>query len=135
MQADQSTDTVAELGTPVRVHIAHPWYADGADTVADLTKTTLDGQRVAWVHERADNPGVSITNAAEKVYDFVQELVGPCVVVECYDDSSYGAFRLGGSTFDLVTIDADGDACWRYLGDSPAAALEAIIAIGIRRGA
>ena len=118
--------TLAELGQSVRVHIAHPWHADGTDTVADLIVTTHDGQRIAWVHERADNPGVSITNAAEKVHEFAQRFAGPCAVIECYDDRSYDAGRIGGATFDLVTIGADGEACWRYLGRTPADALNAL---------
>lgn len=104
--------------------LPHPWQGDeAAPTTADLVVTVAEvaphGRplRVAWIHERADNLGASITNAAAELFDLVQQLVGPCLVVEHYDDRSYEGRAAGRETFALVTVDG-GRPHWRHLGDN-----------------
>lgn len=114
-----------------RLIMANPWHRTGPPTVADL-ELLLEPLRVAIVTERADNPGVSITNAAEHVHRTVTDLVGPCVVVECYGPASYAEAvprftRPDGSTwetFDLVTLGDDGEPRWHRVGTSRAELLE-----------
>lgn len=120
------------------LRVRHPWYGQGTDTVCDLSVTSLDvavqpgrPHLIAWVHERADNPGVSITNAAESVYLKVQGLVGPCYVVEHYDDASYQGGRHLPETYDLVTVER-GVASWRRLGHDPADVVAEIVILATR---
>jgi hypothetical protein len=111
--------------------MANPWHRGGPPTIADL-EVTLEPIRVAWVTERGDNPGVSITNAAEHVWLQVQGAAGgACAVVECYGPRSYAerVLRDERETFDLVTIGDDFEPSWRRLGTSQEEALEALVKI------
>lgn len=140
-----ATMTPIEGQATAILRVRHPWYAQGTDTVCDLTVTSLDvavqpgrPHLIAWVHERADNPGLSITNAAEAVYLKCQGLVGPCYVVEHYDDASYsnGPPRWPGrvhrrETYDLVTVER-GVASWRRLGHDPADVVAELVILAAR---
>lgn len=121
----QSGAVTIEGAASAVIRVPHPWYLHGPNTIADLTLVELglpveaprDRPRVvAIVHERADNPGVSITNAAEAVFEHVHNVVGRCYVVEHYDAASYQHGRRLPETFDLVTLDDRGVATWRHLG-------------------
>jgi hypothetical protein len=111
----------------VLLSMANPWHADGPRTVADLELTLLAGTRkIAWVHERADNPGVSITNAAEQVVATVRALFGADVlIVECYDGDSYVEGGHSRATYDLVDA-GGGIASWRHLGTTQRDALDVL---------
>jgi hypothetical protein len=110
--------------------MANPWHRGGPPTIADL-EVTFEPIRVAWITERGDNPGVSITNAAECVWIQAQAMAGPCAVVECYGPRSYpgAVLRDERETFDLVSIGDDFEPSWRRLGTSQEEALEALVKI------
>lgn len=108
--------------------------------------TLLDGDAVAVATELPDNPGPSITNAAEAVGDAIRrQLQGRSFrLVEHYSTESYGqTWRPGTDRFSLVTLLPGRygyrDAEWRCLpaseldswfpgaDPSPSRYLEAII--------
>jgi hypothetical protein len=101
------------------IRIPNPWNSRGPETRCDIDIFDhIDGNRIVLVHERADNLGVSITNAAEKIYAFMVRNYNADYVVEFYDDASYEGGRGGKATYDLVKIDRNGHAFWKHLGSS-----------------
>ena len=91
-----------------RLIVQNGWDRTGPATVADLE---IVGP-VAFVTERADNPGLSITNNAEAIVALLVARYGPGVrIVEHYDSASYAA-GAHPETYDLVTIDDEGHVRW-----------------------
>jgi hypothetical protein len=116
------------------LRVKHPWHHNGPPTIASLEQHTImvPGQRgvVGIVTERADNPGLSITNNAEHVVEAVRFQLGlDVLVVEHYGHESYDGGRIGGDTFDQVEV-IDGRARWRWLGNDQADALAQLASAG-----
>ena len=84
------------------------------------TYKTTDGLGpVVLLSEVAGNPGMSVTNSAERLIpqaaNFLGLEGGGVRWVEHYDNGSYPGGRREGITYDLVTIQ-DGRAGWKHLG-------------------
>lgn len=85
---------------------------DGSRAVRRLRlwRTTSKGT-LAVVTERPEDPGVSITNAAETVWAAVQRIYGdPGRLIPVVEH--YPAERGLPETFDLVSLDVHGKPCW-----------------------
>jgi hypothetical protein len=90
----------------------NPWRLNGASTTC---RVRIYGA-VAVVTELATNAGVSITNAAERIFSALELEYGRLIHVEHYGPESYGGGRRE-DTFDLVTLTRNGRAQWKRISD------------------
>lgn len=111
------------------IQIPNPWNKRGPVTTTEVDIYDDEyGTRIVLVHERADNMGVSITNAAETVYAAVVDAFQADAVIEVYDDSSYEWGRDGKASYSQVTLDSTGHAEWKYLGSTREEAIDTLLA-------
>jgi hypothetical protein len=111
-----SDQLAAVLGTPTSDDIVHVTTWPHMRPCVYRQRIWRSVPALVVVTELADNPGMSITNAAELVYAECQRVAGPsAIVVEHYGPDSYVSGGREGSRYDHVTVDGDGTPHWRRI--------------------